>query len=135
VYFLVRPAKAGAPLAAVLLALLIAAPSLVPMIQFVKRSGYLETRANAALEHAFPLRHFLMLIRPDRLGNKAYKNWNGDPALGILNNYVEATVYLGLITIPLIALAVTNRRAPARRFRYAPAAVILCRLLGCAPLT
>ena len=135
IYFLMRPAKAGAALAAVVLALLIAAPSLVPMIQFVRRSGYLETRANAALEHSFPLRHFLMFVRPDRLGNKAYKNWNGDPALGILNNYVEATVYLGLITIPLIALAVTNRRARARWFWFASAAVILGCMFGFRPLT
>ena len=119
---------------AVFLALLIAAPSLAPMIHFVKRTGYLETRANAALEHAFPLRHFAMFVRPDRLGNKAYKNWNGDPALGVLNNYIEATVYLGLITIPLIALALMNRRARTRWFWFASAALILGCMFGFRPL-
>ena len=44
------------------------------------------------------------MLNADRLGNNAYHNWNGDRALGILNNYVEATVYLGLIAIPLIVL-------------------------------
>jgi hypothetical protein len=120
--------------AAVFLALLIAAPSLAPMIQFIKRSGYLDIRANAALEHAFPLHHFLMFVRPDRLGNKADKNWNGDPTLGILNNYVEATVYLGLITLPLVLLAVTNRRARTRWFWFAAAAVILGCMFGFPPL-
>src|SRR5438132_1297921 len=52
----------GAPLIATALALLIAAPSLVPFVQFVRRSGYLTWRANAALEHAFPLRHFALFL-------------------------------------------------------------------------
>src|SRR5438132_1178217 len=116
----VRPVAAAA--IATALALLIAAPSLVPFVQFVRRSGYLTWRANAALEHAFPLRHFALFLNADRLGNNAYHNWNGDRALGILNNYVEATVYLGLIAIPLIVLAVANRRAKWRWFWFAVAA-------------
>ena len=120
---------------AAVLALLIAAPSLVPMVQFVRRSGYLEARTNAAMKHAFPLRHFLLFISPDHLGNKAYKNWNGDPALGVLNNYVEATVYVGLITIPLAVFALLNRRARSRWFWFAAAAVILACMFGFRPIT
>jgi hypothetical protein len=124
----------AATAAAVVLALLIAAPTIVPMIQFVNRTGYLETRSNAALEHAFPLRHFIMFLRPDALGNKAYKNWSGDRSLGILNNYVEATVYLGLVTIALIALALINRRARTRWFWFGAAAVIVACMFGFRPL-
>jgi hypothetical protein len=116
------------------LALLIAAPSLVPFIQFVGRSGYLALRANAALEHAFPLRHLASFISPDRLGNPAYHNWNGDRALGILNNYVEATVYLGVIAIPLVVLAIPNRRARSRWFWFAVMAFILACMFGFRPL-
>ena len=124
----------AAAAAAVVLALLIAAPTVVPMIQFVNRTGYLETRGNAALEHAFPLHHFIMFLRPDALGNKAYKNWSGDRSLGILNNYVEATVYLGLVTIALIALALINRRARTRWFWFGAAAVIVACMFGFRPL-
>ncbi len=129
-----RLSSAGKVGIAFLLALVIAAPSLVPFVQFVHRTGYLAGRANAALEHAFPLRHFLMFLRPDRLGNFAYHNWNGDRALGILNNYVEATVYLGLIAIPLIVLAIPNRRARMRWFWFGCAAVVLACMFGFSPL-
>jgi hypothetical protein len=119
---------------AAVLALLIAAPSLVPMLQFVRRSGYLEARSNAAIENVFPLRHFVLFVSPDHLGNKAYKNWNGDRALGVLNNYVEATVYLGLISIPLVVFALPNRRAKTRWFWFGAAAVILACMFGFRPI-
>ncbi len=128
-----RPAV-GAPIAAAVLAILIAAPSIAPMTQFVHRSGYLEARTDAALEHAFPLRHFLMFVHPDRLGNKAYKNWNGDSALGVLNNYVEATVYVGLLSIVLALFALANRRARSRWFWFVAAALILACMFGVRPL-
>ena len=48
----------------------------------------------------------LLFLRPDALGNNGYRvNWIGDPTLGILNNYVEATVYVGLMAIPLVTVA------------------------------
>jgi hypothetical protein len=119
---------------AAILALLIAAPSLVPMLQFVRRSGYLEARTTAAIEHTFPMRHFLLFVSPDHLGNKVYKNWNGDRALGVLNNYVEATVYLGLVTIPLVVFALVNRRAKTRWFWFIAAAVILACMFGFRPI-
>ena len=121
-------------LLAVILALLIAAPTLAPFVQFVKRTGYLDTRSNAAIEHVFPLHHFKMFLWPDALGNKVDKNWNGDPSLGILNNYVEATVYLGLITIPLMVLSELNRRARMKWFWFAAAAVIVACMFGFSPL-
>ena len=136
IYAFVRPRWkpiATASIAAAL-ALLIAAPSLVPFVQFVRRSGYLESRSNAALEHAFPIRHFASFVSPDRLGNPAYHNWNGDRTFGILNNYVESTVYLGLIAIPLAIIAIANRRARSRWFWLAVAAVALACMFGVRPV-
>jgi len=128
----VRPLATA--IVAVVLAILIAAPTLVPFVQFVRRSGYLEARSNAALEHAFPLPHFGNFINPNRLGNPTYHNWNGDRSLGIRNNYIEATVYLGLITLPLAALSVFNGRARRRWFWIAAAAVILACMFGLQPV-
>jgi hypothetical protein len=122
------------PIVAVALALLIAAPSLVPFAQFVRRSGYLSSRSNAALEHAFPARHLASFINPDRLGNPAYHNWNGDRTLGILNNYVESTVYLGLIAIPLAVIAIPNRRARSRWFWLAVALFAMACMFGVRPI-
>ena len=136
IYALIRPGPRAIATAAIatVLALLIAAPSLVPFFQFVRRTGYLSSRSNAALEHAFPLRHFASFISPDRLGNPAYHNWNGDRTLGILNNYVEATVYLGLIAIPLAVIAIANRRARSRWFWLAVAAIALGCMFGVTPI-
>src|SRR5207244_3120555 len=113
-------------LVAVALAAVIALPSLVPFVRLVRNTGYLPTRATAAAEHFFPPRHFLLFLAPDHLGNNGYRvNWIGDPALGILNNYVEATVYVGLLSIPLVLVAVANRRARARWFWLAMLAAML----------
>jgi len=114
---------------------LIALPSLIPFVQFVRRSGYLETRVNAATEYRFPLRHFASFIRPDRLGNPAYHKWDGDPALGRLNNYLETTVYVGLIAIPLAIAAILSRRARSRWFWLAALAVVLACMFGLPVLT
>ncbi len=125
----------GRVLLAVALALVIALPSLVPFIRLVRNTGYLPTRATAAAEHFFPLRHFFLFVAPDHLGNTGNRiNWIGDPALGILNNYVEATVYAGLLAIPLIIVAVANRRARARWFWLAMLAVLLACMFGFMPL-
>jgi hypothetical protein len=126
---------AASVLIAVLLALIIALPSLVPFVRLVRSTGYLGTRVAAAMEHFFPLRHFLLFANPDRLGNNGFRvNWIGDRALGILNNYVEATVYAGLLAIPLVLLAVANRRARARWFWLAALAVMLACMFGFTPV-
>lgn len=100
----------------VLLAIAVAMPSLIPMAQLVRRSGYLQTRADVSSTFAFPLRHLLLFLDPQRLGSPAYHNWAGDRALGILNNYVEATVYVGIVALPLLLVALFNRRVRARWF-------------------
>ena len=118
----------------VIIAILIAAPMLVPFAQFIRRSGYLEVRQKTSLEAVYPKTHWRSFIQPDRLGNPAYKNWMGDPALGVMNNYVEATTYLGLLSIPLIALGIFNRRARARWFWLAALLVLLACMFGISPI-
>jgi len=116
------------------LGIAVAAPSFIPLAQLVKRSGYLASRAGAATEHVFPLHHFALFLNPDHLGNRALRDWRGDHALGTLNNYVEATVYVGIVALPLILLAVANRRARARWFWLAMLTVMLAAMFGFAPV-
>jgi hypothetical protein len=132
----VRPTPGGilGGAIAVLIALLIAAPSVIAFAQFIQRSGYLDARAKLSTSVFFPLSHFASFIRPDRLGNNAYKDWIGDAKLGMLNNYYESTVYLGLVAIPLLFLAIVNRRARARWFWIAAAGVIVCAMFGFTPV-
>src|SRR5260370_37967802 len=130
----IRPRPVAAAIIATALAILIAAPSLVPFAQFVRRSGYLPSRTNAALEHAFPARHLASFINPDRLGNPAYHNWNGDRDLGILNNYVESTIYLGLIAIPLALFGIANRHARARWVWLTGALFAMACMFGVRPI-
>ena len=119
---------------AALLGVMIAAPSFVPLAQLVKRTGYLESRASAAAEHVFPLHHFALFVNPDHLGNRALRDWRGDRALGTLNNYVEATVYAGVVALPLIFLAIANRRARSRWFWLVMLAVMLAAMFGFRPV-
>ena len=122
------------PLAAIGLAVLIAMPTIVPFVQFLRRSGYLLTRANCALQ-AFPLRHLALFIQPDRLGNTAYHDWAGESALGVMNNYVEATVYAGWIPLVLLLFALFARRARFRWFWFGALAVIGLAMFGVKPLS
>ena len=117
-------------IAGVVIALLIATPSLVPFVQFLKRSGYLEMREGSSLVSVFPIEHWRSFVEPDRLGHPAYKDWSGDRRLGPLNNYTETTVYLGLLTIPLAVLGIFPRRARARWFWLVCAAFVLACMFG-----
>lgn len=122
----------GAALIAVVVAVMIAMPSLVPFVQLVRRSGYLAARVDAS-KQAYPPSHWMSFIDPDRLGNNADRNWSGDPALGLLNNYFEATVFVGLLTIPLAILGLLHRRARARWFWLAATLFVLACMFGLAP--
>src|SRR5262249_4146590 len=133
-YFLVRSTwrwramgTAGASMA---LGAGIALPSLVPMVQFIHRSGYLGLREELSTKLFFPLHHFWLFLNPYRLGSHAYQHWLGDPALGVLNNDVETTVYVGLVALPLIVLGLLNRRAKARVFFTLLLALLLAAVFG-----
>jgi hypothetical protein len=115
---------------ATLFGVMIAAPSFIPLAQLVKRTGYLESRATAAAEHVFPLHHLALFVNPDHLGNRALRDWRGDHALGTLNNYIEATVYVGIVALLLIVVAIVNRRARSRWFWLAMLAVMLAAMFG-----
>ncbi|MEA2336634.1 MAG: hypothetical protein QOE82_641 [Thermoanaerobaculia bacterium] len=119
---------------ATILGIAIAAPSFIPLAQLVRRSGYLGSRANAAAEHVFPLHHFALFVDPDHLGNIALRDWRGDRALGTLNNYIEATVYVGIVALPLIFLAIANRRARSRLFWMGMLAIMLAAMFGVPPI-
>jgi hypothetical protein len=119
---------------ATLFGVMIAAPSFVPLAQLVRRTGYLESRVTAAAEHVFPLHHVALFVNPDHLGNPALRDWRGDHALGTLNNYIEATVYVGIVALLLIVVAIANRRARSRWFWLAMLAVMLAAMFGFAPV-
>jgi hypothetical protein len=129
----VRPRNIVRGIVAVAIAVLIALPSLVPFVQLLRRSGYLELRRTTALQAVFPLEHLTSFVSADRLGNPVYKNWLGDPRLGVLNNYVETTIYLGAIALLLALLGVFNRRARTRFFWLGAAVLIVACMFG-APL-
>jgi hypothetical protein len=112
----------------------IASPFIVPFVQFLRRSGYLAARAGSALQ-SLPLHHLALFVTPDRLGNNAYHSWTGNPLLGASNNYLGATVYLGLVPLALIAIAALNRRARTRWFWLAAFAFTLACMFGLRPLT
>lgn len=115
--------------AGVLIAALLAIPTLLPFARFLKRSGYLDIRQKATAS-IYPPTHWASFVDADRLGNPAFKNWRGDPELGILNNYVEATVYFGWIAIVLAVVGLYNRRARERWFWAAAALLILMCMFG-----
>lgn len=115
------------------LALAIASPSLVPFVQFLQRSGYLETRAGVGASAVYPLAHWRSFIDPLRLGSPASKDWSGDRALGSLNNFKESTVYLGILPLLLAPFALFKRRARAKWFWLAFAFVIGGTIFGAFP--
>ncbi|MEA2161972.1 MAG: hypothetical protein QOK37_99 [Thermoanaerobaculia bacterium] len=119
---------------ATILGIAIAAPSFVPLAQLVQRSGYLVSRSSAAADHVFPLRHFALFLNPDHLGNSALHDWRGDRALGTLNNYIESTIYIGVIALPLLLIAFANRKARSRWFWLAMLAVMLAAMFGFTPV-
>jgi hypothetical protein len=127
--------KAAIAALAVVLGVAIAAPSFIPLAQLVRRTGYLTSRANAAAEHVFPLHHAALFLNPDHLGNRALRDWRGDRALTTLNNYIEATVYLGILALMLIVVAIANRRARSRWFWLTMMAVILAAMFGVRPVS
>ena len=75
-------------IAGVAIAALIALPSLIPFVQLIRRSGYLEVREATSIAGVYPLSHWRSFIDPERLGNPALKNWTGDPRLGVLGKRV-----------------------------------------------
>lgn len=120
----------GRAAAAVAIAFLIALPALIPFVQLLSRSGYLAVRESTSLEASFPKEHWQNFVQPDRLGSPVAKDWSGDPRLGPLNNYIETTIYLGLLAVPLALAGIFNRRARSRWLWLGVAAVVLACMFG-----
>ena len=124
--------RAGEILAGSLIGAMIAAPAIVPFVQFIRRSGYLDARTDVALR-AFPPTHWLSFFDPHRLGHPVWKNWIGDPALVGLNNFLEATIFLGVVTIPLALIGVFHFGRRRWFWVVATVIVLLC-MFGVPPL-
>ena len=123
----------GGFVAATGISLAISSPSVAAFAGFIQRSGYLAVRHDLSSRYFFPSSHWLSFLWPQRLGNNAFKNWVGDVHLNLLNNYVEATVYVGVLTLLLALFGIFDRRAHSRGFWTAAALVILGCMFG-APL-
>jgi hypothetical protein len=115
------------------ISLAISSPSLAAFASLLERSGYLAVRSDLASRYFFPASHWLSFIWPERLGSNVAKNWVGDTHLNLLNNYVEATVYVGVLTLVLGLLGIFERRSRSRGFWSVAAFVILGCMFG-APL-
>jgi len=118
---------------AAIVALMIASPLLVPYIQLLKRTGYLPARERVSLDFHFPLKHARLFLFPDALGNNAFKNWVGDPSLRAFNNYYEATIYIGIVTIVLLLIGLFAKRARSRWFWLATLIILIAAMFGFAP--
>ncbi len=129
-----RPSGVMSAAAAGALALLIASPLLAPFVQFLRRSGYLESRAEALSSFRYPTEHLLSFIAPFRLGSPSLHDWTGDASLGVANNFIETTIYVGCVALLLALLGVFNRRASARFFWLALLALLVHLLFFASPL-
>ncbi len=123
----------GAAAGATAIALMIAAPSLIPYAQLLKRTGYLAMREHLSVDYAFPLTHLRLFLFPNALGNNVYKNWVGDPRLKAFNNYYEATIYIGITTLVLLLVGLFARRARTRWFWLGTLVVLLAAMFSLAP--
>ncbi|MFA6956397.1 MAG: hypothetical protein WC538_11040 [Thermoanaerobaculia bacterium] len=106
-------------------ALALSAPFLDPFIGFLGRTGYLESRADASSRVFFPIEHLRALVQPYWLGDPVARSWVGNSALGPLNNFVETTIYPGVIVLVLALLGLFRRRLGMRWFFALALAAIL----------
>jgi hypothetical protein len=123
-------AEMGKGMVAFLLGVMISAPFLAPLITFLHRSGYFSFRQRAGYDYHYPLQHLLSFVDPFRLGDPSVHLWLGDPRLAISNNFVEATVYVGLGALLLVPLGILARRAEHRWFWLSVLILLLVCMFG-----
>jgi hypothetical protein len=125
----------GRASAAGLLALGAVAPMIAPFVSMLDRTGYLQARADAGSMGAYPPAHLAALVDPYRLGDPTEKLWTGLPQLGSGDNFIETTVYLGLLTLPLMLLGIFRRGSINRWFWVVFGGFLLIVLFFASPLT
>lgn len=102
-------------LLALVLAVTTLAPPLISFTRFLQRTGYLEQRREAAATAAhYPTEHLAGFISPFRLGDPIEQTWRGPRSQS--SNFIEMTVYLGLITLLLMAAGLLRRGHSERWF-------------------
>lgn len=114
-------------LLAVTLGALIALPALAPFFYLIKNSGYLVWREGAAARGDYPLQAWRAFVDPLSWGDPLEHRWSGDPRLGTANNFIDSTLYLGLIPLALAPLALFARRKDA--WLWAAATLVLLLVL------
>lgn len=98
-----------------ILALATAAPGLYSFTRFLQRTGYLESRSGVAERvERYSIDHLMAFIEPFRLGDPIQHVWYAQRTAA--NNFLETTVYLGLLTLVLALLGVFRRRGEGTWF-------------------
>lgn len=90
-------------------AFLIVSPALLPFVRFLSRTAYLEVREDFAGSIFFPWTHLLGFVQPFYAGSPMARNWSGVDNLGTANNFIEATVYVGVAALGLSIVGILSR--------------------------
>jgi len=129
-YFPLRQILLG--VIATVLAGMITLPALAPFAYLVKASGYLEAREGAAFLGGYPVEALRGFVAPLAWGDPLEHRWVGDAGLGGANNFIDSTLYLGIVPLFLAPLALLKGRR-GRMFWVAATALLLLILFGVQP--
>lgn len=91
-------------LGALVLGVLIAAPSLLPSLEFISQSARsLDQTYHGQKDWFIPIQNLIQLVAPDFFGNPATYNYWG------IWNYAEFVSYIGIVPLGLAIFSVTTR--------------------------
>lgn len=113
-------------LAGFVIAALLAAPLVWSFSQYLRRTGHLDTRRTAASTVAvYPAEHLMAFINPFRLGDPAGRIFLSRDTFSPDDNFVESTVYVGVVTLALLLLGLLSRRRRPGHWLWAALALLL----------
>jgi hypothetical protein len=119
-----------------LIAAALAAPMLAAFVQFLGRTGYLEGRSDAARRVGpYGIAHLAAFIDPYRLGDPNERQWLGQQQFSSSDNFVETTVYAGLLAIPLVLIGFAVQLRQLRPFWPVVLLLLLALLFLSTPLS